>query len=328
MPELPEVHTTATMLNKLISSLKISDVWTDYGGKIHEGKDNIKDPKFFRKFRVETVGAKIKNVNRRGKNVLINLSNNQTILVHMKMTGQLLYGTYRRNVKWKSQNGKFRSANRKLYSKPQTLNPSPWTAIEPKELNDPYSRFVHFVISFTNGKHLALSDVRKFAKITLLSTSTAHTSSHLANTGPEPLEKSFSLGKFKSRLLTRPKGKIKQVLMDPKVIAGIGNIYSDEILWKSGVHPLSIVSKIPEQKIKIMFDSMKLILKKGIRFGGDSTSDYRTPLGTKGNFQHHHRAYQKHKEKCAKKNCRGVISKLKLGGRTAHFCPKHQILYS
>jgi formamidopyrimidine-DNA glycosylase len=77
-----------------------------------------------------------------------------------------------------------------------------------------------------------------------------------------------------------------------------------------------------------MFDSMKLILRKGIQFGGDSTSDYRTPLGTKGNFQYHHQAYQKTSGKCGKKRCSGIITKLKLGGRSAHFCPKHQILYS
>jgi len=327
VPELPEVHTTAAMLNRLISGLRISDAWTDYGGKIHEGKDNIKDPKFFRKFRVATIGATIKNVERRGKNVLINLDNNQTILVHMKMTGQLLYGTYKRIGKWKSQNGKLESVNRGLHPKPHTLNPSPWVAVAPKELKDPYSRFIHLVISFTNGKHLALSDVRKFAKVTLLPTAEAHLSEHLSDIGPEPLEKDFDFAKFKTRLFTRPNGKIKQVLMDPKVVAGIGNIYSDEILFDCSVHPLSIVSKIPAPQLKTMFNSMKLILKQGIKFGGDSTSDYRTPLGTKGNFQLHHRAYQRAGEKCNRKNCLGKIAKLKLGGRTAHFCPRHQILH-
>lgn len=312
MPELPEVHTTATMLDRLISGLTISDVWTDYGGKIHSGKDNIKDPEFFRKFRVSVIGTKVKNVERRGKNVLINLSNGQTILVHMKMTGQLLYGTYRQVP----------SSKLKVKSKEN------WKAVEPEELKDPYSRFVHFVISFTNGKHLALSDVRKFAKITLLPTQTAHETEHLSDIGPEPLQKSFDLKKFMERLSARPRGKVKQVLMDPKIIAGIGNIYSDEILWDSGIHPLSIISKIPKPKLKAMFSSMKLILKKGIKFGGDSTSDYRTPLGTKGNFQLHHQAYQRNGENCGKKSCRGKIARLRLGGRSAHFCPKHQILYS
>lgn len=311
MPELPEVHTTAIMLHKLIKGLEISDVWTDYGGKIHEGKDNIKDPKFFRKFRVAIIGAKIKNVDRRGKNVLINLDNGQTILVHMKMTGQLLYGTYK-----------------KLNPKPSALNPASWVAVAPKELKDPYSRFVHFLISFTNGKHLALSDVRKFAKITLLPTKTAHETEHLSDIGPEPLENSFNFEKFKARLLTRPNGKIKQVLMEPNVVSGIGNIYSDEILWDSNIHPLSIVSKIPAPQLRKMFHSMKLLLKRGIKFGGDSTSDYRTPLGTKGNFQHHHKAYRNTGKPCERKACKGTLRRLKLGGRSAHFCDKHQSEYN
>jgi formamidopyrimidine-DNA glycosylase len=187
---------------------------------------------------------------------------------------------------------------------------------------------VHFVISFTNGQHMALSDMRKFAKITLLDTATAHLSEHLVDIGPEPLEKSFDFKKFKARLLTRPKGKIKQVLMEPAVVSGIGNIYSDEILWDAGVHPLSIVSKIPEKELRKIFASTKLLLKKGIQFGGDSMSDYRTPIGTKGSFQHHHKAYHKFGEKCAKKGCRGTISKLKAGGRTTHFCATHQKCYN
>ncbi len=310
MPELPEVHTTATMLDQLITGEQITDVWTDYGGKTHLGKDTIKDPKFFQKFRVAVTDAKIKNVTRRGKNILINLDNDQTILVHMKMTGQLLYGKYLKS-KVKSTESK-----------------SVWEAMEPEELKDPYSRFVHFIISFKNGRHLALSDVRKFAKITLLPTATAQKSHHLSDIGPEPLEKDFDFDKFKIRLMTRPKGKIKQVLIEPMVISGIGNIYSDEILWDSDIHPLSIVSRIPDKQLQKMFASTKLLLKKGIDFGGDSTSDYRTPLGTKGSFQHHHQAYQKTHESCAKKKCLGKITKLKIGGRSAHFCDTHQQCYT
>jgi len=304
MPELPEVHTTATILNELIVGLQIADVWTDLGGAIHKGKDHIKDPKFFQKFRVDIQGTTIKSVARRGKNVLIHLDNERTILVHMKMTGQLLCGKY------------------------QKQKNNSWLAISPVELKDPFSRFIHFVISFTNGRHLALSDMRKFAKITLLDTATAHASEHLADIGPEPLEDSFDFKTFKIRLLTRPKGKIKQVLMEPSVVAGIGNIYSDEILWKAGVHPLSIVSNIPDTVLKKVFAATKLLLRKGIDFQGDSTSDYRTPLGTKGSFQHHHQAYHKIGETCGKKGCRGTISKLKLGGRTAHFCNTHQQCYN
>ncbi len=114
--------------------------------------------------------------------------------------------------------------------------------------------------------------------------------------------------------------------MDQKIVAGIGNIYSDEILWMSGIHPEERVKNITDDKFKKMFDSMKEVLKKGISFGGDSMSDYRNILGKKGEFQLHHKVYQRKGEKCSKPGCKGVIIRIVVGGRSAHFCPVHQKL--
>lgn len=178
-----------------------------------------------------------------------------------------------------------------------------------------------------NGKVLGLSDMRRFAKVTLIPTNELDKSLHLENIGPEPLEKSFTYSKFKKRLHTKPKGKIKTVLMDPSVIAGIGNIYSDEILWRAGVHPTSLVGKIPEKNFREMFKAMKSVLKKGIDFGGDSMSDYRNIKGEKGEFQEHHNAYRRTGKKCSKRGCKGTITRLVVGARSAHFCPVHQKLF-
>lgn len=192
--------------------------------------------------------------------------------------------------------------------------------------NRPDYPFARLKFELNNGKILVLSDMRKFAKVCLEKTSELSHSPHLAGLGPEPLEKSFQLKDFKKRLFIQPKGRIKQVLMNPQIISGIGNIYSDEILWRSGVHPTSIVSKIPEKNLREMYRAMKELLLKGISLGGDSMSDYRNIEGERGDFQNHHRAYQKHRTKCSKKGCKGIIEKIKVGGRTAHFCPKHQKL--
>src|SRR3989344_7808624 len=124
MPELPEVQTTVNGLNRYVRGLVIKDVWTDYYSEFHVGKPNIKDKKFFRKFRVAVIGKKILSASRRGKNVLIHLSGGQTTLVHMKLTGSLLYGTYKKI---------------------------------------PNYRFIHVIFNLSNGKDLALSDLRKFA---------------------------------------------------------------------------------------------------------------------------------------------------------------------
>ncbi|MSR71554.1 MAG: DNA-formamidopyrimidine glycosylase [Candidatus Taylorbacteria bacterium] len=303
MPELPEVHTTATILNKLISRLTIIDVWSGYNSSFHKGKDNIKNIEYFKKFKREIIGKKIVNVSRRGKNVLINLEKNTTILVHMKMTGHLLYGRYE-----KRKTG--------------------WTAIEKGPLQNPFSRFIRLIFTLSDEKHLAFSDMRKFAKVCLIKTDELEKSGDLRELGPEPLEKKFTFEKFMTQINKKSKGKIKQVLMDQSVIAGIGNIYSDEILWQSSLHPETRTEKIPGLKLKLIFKAIKEILKKGVELKGDSMSDYRNPYGEKGQFQNTHKAYRRIGQVCEKKGCKGIIKKIKVGGRSAHFCSEHQHLPS
>ena len=187
---------------------------------------------------------------------------------------------------------------------------------------------VRFSLKLDNGKALALSDMRRFAKVTLIETKNLDKSLHLSNLGPEPLDEKFRIKNFESRIMKKPKSKIKTVLMDPPVIAGIGNIYSDEILWRAGVHPASIVSKIPKKNIGGMFRATKILLKKGIDFGGDSMSDYRNIKGERGKFQEEHKAYGRTGMRCTKRGCKGKIPRMTIGGRSAHFCNKHQTLYA
>lgn len=309
MPELPEVQTTVSGLKKVLPKLAITDVWSDLPRRDYKpkNKENIKDLAYFNGFKKEIVGKKVIDIKRRAKNILIFLSGNRTILIHMKMTGHLLYGKY-------------------TYINPSTkLGAGTWKPAEKGPLEDPYNRFIHAVFSLSNGKHLAFSDTRKFGKIVAIPTDKIYESSHLKDLGPEPLEKSFTFAKFKERLAGKPNQKIKLVLMDQSVISGIGNIYSDEILWYAGVHPEERMKKITGQKQKKMFDAMKKVLKKGIDFGGDSTSDYRDITGRPGKFNLHHNAYQRTGEKC-RKNDGGVILRKMIGGRSAHFCSKHQKL--
>jgi len=171
------------------------------------------------------------------------------------------------------------------------------------------------------------SDARKFGKVTLMNTDTASESIHLKNIGPEPLDKNFTFLKFKERLGTKTNGNIKTVLMNQSVIAGIGNIYSDEMLWMAGIHPESKSVCIPIKQLQLLYKSMKEVLSKGIDFGGDSMSDYRDINGKRGRFQNHHNAYGKRGDPCGKKGCDGVIIRKVLDGRSAHFCNRHQKLF-
>lgn len=332
MPELPEVHTTATMLNKLLKDLQIVSAWTNYDSSSHKGKDNIKNPKFFRGFARKISGAKFTKIYRRGKNVLMGLDNGQTILIHMKMTGHLLYGKYSRKSKIKTQKSKLQFKNQNggklLGNGKKKKRKEEWVTTKKGPLGDAKNQFIHFVISLSNGKRLVLSDMRKFAKVTVIPNEKIETSEHLGSIGPEPLEPNFTFAKFRERLMTKPRGKIKQVLMNPEIIAGIGNIYSDEMLFLAGIHPLSIVGKLPEKVFGKLFRAMKTVLVKGIDLGGDSTSDYRNPLGVHGAFHHHHQAYQNTGKPCAKPDCKGTIKRIVIGSRSAHYCDTHQKFFS
>ncbi|MES2416379.1 MAG: DNA-formamidopyrimidine glycosylase [Patescibacteria group bacterium] len=304
MPELPEVETTTQGLQKEIVGLKIKDVWTDLNSKDKRQNDAVKNAKYFPFFKKEVSGKKILSANRRAKNILIHLSGGKTILIHMKMTGHLLYGKYQY----------FKKENKWLPENKDKKHP----------LHDPYNRFVHVVFILSNGKHLAFCDSRKFGKITLLDTTSMHNTKHLFGIGPEPLEKDFTIEKLRECLDKKPNGKIKIVLMDPSIVAGIGNIYSDEILWRASVHPERKVSSIKNPELKLIFKAMKEALLKGIDFGGDSMSDYRNIYGLPGKFQLHHDAYRRTGEKCRKKSCTGVIIRKVIGSRSAHFCSVHQ----
>lgn len=309
MPELPEVQTTVNGIKKVAVGKTIIDVWTDYNSPFHAKKDNIKNPEYFKKFKKEITGEKIVSTSRRAKNILIHLSNGKTILLHMKMTGHIMFGKY-------------------SFDKKRARDP--WTPVKENKhfdaLNDPFNKWIHFVITLSDNKHLVLSDMRKFGKVTLLSTDKLNDSSDLKDIGLEPLETSFDAKKLRERISKRPNGKIKTVLMDQSLIAGIGNIYSDEVLWRIGLHPEETVKNIPEKYFKPMLDAIKSTLNKGIDFGGDSMSDYRNIDGERGKFQDHHQAYRRTHKSCNKPKCGGIITRKVVGGRSAHFCNEHQKL--
>jgi len=304
MPELPEVQTTVTGLSRTIIGLKIMDVWTDYNSPYFKGSHTIKDPVYYTYFRKEVIGKKIIGVSRRAKNILIHLESathgvvGNTILIHMKMTGHLMYGDYNRT--------------------------------------DPFNRFIHLIWTLSNGKTLELSDMRKFAKVTLLTDAMNNGSMtqsvHLKGLGPEPLDKKFTFNIFKERLHTKPHGKIKTILMDQSIISGIGNIYSDEALFRAGIHPEKKVSDISNLLLKRLYEVTIFVLKKGIDFGGDSMSDYRNIDGERGKFQGQHQAYRKTGTPCTytsgtgknARKCPGIIQRKVVGGRSAHFCSVHQ----
>jgi len=291
MPELPEVETTVRSLNKTILGRKIEDVWSDY-------KKLIKKPSEFHGFERDIKGKNIEEITRKGKNIIFRLSDGSYLIVHQKMTGHFLFG------EWRMKKGKW-----------QPLNPQ-------SPFGESMNSFIHLVFWLDDGKMLVFSDMRKFAKVMLVSEKDFLNLEDLKKIGPDPLSKDFTGEEF-NKIIRTQKGRIKQVLMDQKVISGVGNIYSDEILWESRIYPLRNIEKLSDEDIKRIYRAIRKVLEKAIILKGDSVSDYRLITGEKGSYQEVQKAYGRTGQPCFRKDG-GKIERVKIGGRSAHFCPKCQ----
>ena len=290
MPELPEVETIVLDLRKKVISRTFIDVWTDF-------KKIIKKPENFEQFKKEIKGKKIQRIWRRGKNIIFDLSDGLSLLIHQKLTGHLLFG------KWEKKGD--------IWQAPKGF------------LSEKINTYIHLLFTLDNNQMLALSDLRKFAKIELWNKNDLENSKEFRSLGPEPLEKNFTFEKFKETL-RQAQGRIKQVLMDQTVIAGIGNIYSDEILWETKIQPFKEIKRLSDEEIKRIYKAMREILKKAIKLRGESISDFRDIEGRRGFFDKARKVYRREKEKCSR--CGTIIKRIKLAGRSVHLCPKCQKL--
>ena len=174
------------------------------------------------------------------------------------------------------------------------------------------------IFNFNDGNRLVFNDARKFGWSKMVKEQGLKDIEK--KLGPEPFD--IAEEQFVLMLAKRPQTKIKPLLMDQKFIAGIGNIYADEILFASGIHPLRQVKTLDKKEIHLLFANIKKILKAAVQSGGSSVRSYLDALGQKGGFAKYHKVYQKTGQKCAK--CGSIIQRIRLGGRSAHFCPKCQ----
>lgn len=270
MPELPEVETIKLGLLEKVKDKKIKEV-------------EILDPKVINlstaNFQKQTMGAVINNIKRRAKLLMINLSNNQSILIHLKLTGQLIYQA-------------------------------------------PDEKFARAIFQFSDGARLVFKDFRRFGFIKLIPTNQVEDYLREEKYGPEPLGEEFTLEVFRNLLKEKPRAKIKPLLMDQTFIAGIGNIYSDEALFYAGIHPLKVVATLKEEKIEKLYQGIREILKKAIEKRGSSIDTYLDVEGRKGEYIPFLKVYRREGKDCFR--CGGTVESFKIGGRSAHFCPKCQ----
>ena len=186
----------------------------------------------------------------------------------------------------------------------------------------PKEKHVHFWIKFGPENFLALHDIRKFGWIRLIRrspTSSWKSDFPRLNIGPDALSLSFE--KFREMIKKR-RGAIKPLFLNQSIISGIGNIYSDEILWHARIHPRREANSLTDSDVSKLYSSVRKVLKLAIKKEGTSSRDYRKPDGSRGGYYEIRRAYQRTGEKCSRDGA--IIKRIKVGQRSAHFCPKHQ----
>jgi formamidopyrimidine-DNA glycosylase len=290
MPELPEVQTVVSDLNAKIKGAIITDFWSEW-------KKTIKGMTV-KEFKQGIIGRKILRTQRLGKNIFINLSGGKTIYIHLKMTGHLLI--------------------KKVTSKKEGY------------FADKVNQYIHHIFYLNQGRTLEFSDMRKFGKIVLVDTKEIKNLPEIKKLGIDAINPKFTLKKFTEILKQKSaKGKpilgekkIGWVLMEQNLIAGIGNIYRSEILFEAKIHPERLVKKLKREEIKRIYNSLRKILKKALKYRGTSDSDYRDTAGAPGNFQEKLRVYKKDGQKCQK--CDTIIKRSKIGQRSVFYCPQCQ----
>lgn len=279
MPELPEVETIVNDLDKRLKGKKIRDV-------------EVLDAKVLnlsmKKFIGEVAGATVKSVTRRAKMIIIEL-NKKFLLVHLKMTGQLV----------------FISEKEKIAGGHPIIN-------EGKIFPNKFTRaFFEF-----NGSKLFFNDVRRFGWIKLVSAQELETI--ILASGAEPLNSDFTQEKFKEILSHKKKTTVKQAIMDQKYLAGIGNIYADESLFEAGIRPDRKVNTLSSKEIKKLWQAIPKILKYSIKHRGTTFNDYVDAQGEVGGFIKYLKVYGRAGEKC--EQCGNIVKKMKINGRGTHWC--------
>lgn len=291
MPELPEVETIRLGLQRYIVGKTIEDV-------------EVRLPKIFSGDTKNIIGAKVINIRRFGKGLVIDLDNDYSIAIHIKLTGQLIYRDSRASRVPRVSRGKIGGEL-----------PNKWTHVIFK-LKTQNAK----VKSTTQNSKLYYNDLRQFGWIKILRTSDVPKLPFFKELGPEPF-KDLTLEKFKE-IVSKSNLASKVLLMDQKKIAGIGNIYANDALFEARIDPKRKAKKLSSGEIKKLYDSILKVLKKGLESGGASELSFVNALGEEGSYQNHFLVYGREGKKC--KRCGSEIKKIKLGGRGTYFCPKCQ----
>ena len=284
MPELPEVETIRRGLASHLPHKKIMSV-------------EVRNAKSFLGNSLSMIGCEIMTVERQGKMLQMKLSDKRTIGVHLKMTGQLI---------WRALQGD------------SVMGGHP----EQAYLDSLPNKHSHVMIGFDDGSTLYFNDVRKFGWVNIMTETELQNHEFLRKLGPEPLTEFFTSAYLESVLKKTKSVPIKSFLLDQTKVAGLGNIYADESLFRAGIHPKRLASSLRHVEIMTLTAKIKETLQLALHYGGSSERDYLNAIGEKGTYLKVAQVYHRTGLPCAV--CKTPIERIKIGGRSTHFCPNCQ----
>jgi formamidopyrimidine-DNA glycosylase len=288
MPELPEVETVRRGLHELIIGKVVTKVTHDTPKSFPNAASDV--TQFL-------INARITDVRRRAKVLMIDLSSDYSLIIHLKMTGQLVHV---------ASNTRFGAGH-----------PSDSLV---GELPDKSTRVT---LEFSDDSKLFFNDQRKFGWVRLMPTLEIPNIDFMKKVGPEPLDADFTVEQFTERFARRGRTNIKAALLDQSIVAGIGNIYADETLWGAKVHPKRLVNTLTKEEFEALYHEMRAVMTLAIEKGGSSNHTYVNAEGKKGSYMDFARAFRREGLPCPR--CGTTIEKLRVAGRGTHVCPHCQV---
>ncbi len=282
LPELPEVETVRLGIEPAMAGLRIE--------RAEIRREGLRWP-FPPRLAERLAGARVERLRRRSKYILADLDTGETMLLHLGMSGRLtVSGLAAPHVP-----GRFH------HDHPAA------------EKHD------HVVLHMAGGARITFNDPRRFGALVLIATDALEAHPLLAGLGPEPLGNAFSAAHLSTRLAGR-KAPIKMLLLDQRIVAGLGNIYVCEALHRAGIHPGRAGGRIGPERLERLTREIRAVLSEAIAAGGSSLRDYRQADGELGYFQHVFRVYDREGAPCPTQGCAGLVRRIVQGGRSTYYC--------
>ena len=315
MPELPEVETVRRGLAELLPCRVVART-----AVFDSPKSFPNAPADVEQF---LYGARVTAVRRRAKVLMIDLDTQYSLVIHLKMTGQLVFrqsSRYSARVSPKKSRDPRNPARN--FSADTAREIDDFAGGHPSDslIGELPDRSTRVQIDFVDGSRLFFNDQRKFGWVKLLPTDEVKNLPFMQKVGPEPLDPQTRAEDFIQRIRHRQNSMIKLAFLDQAVIAGVGNIYADEALWAAQIHPQTRVKNISDQQLNTLFNELRQILQLSIDQGGSTDRNYVDAEGRKGNYLAFANVFRREGQACHRHPDQAII-KLKVGGRGTHICP-------